>query len=94
MSASIRAPHQDPVEGWGEVQGESDEGEVTKFERGQRVVMTVLGYERLVKPWARRASERITLGTVVRCDESCVVVLRDGLKCPRHYHQDFWEAAQ
>lgn len=64
------------------------------YQKGQRVVMTVLGYARVVKPWQRRPSARVTIGTVVRRDPYGIVVLRDGLKQARVYHPDFWELAQ
>lgn len=64
------------------------------YEKGQRVVMTVLGYERLVKPWTRRVSARSTIGVCVRREPHTLVVLRDGHKRPEMYHPDFWEIAQ
>lgn len=67
---------------------------------GDRVVMTPEGYESLVKPWNRRASCRITIGTVLDVEYGqatgallAVKVLRDGLKTPDHYAAKFWEKA-
>jgi hypothetical protein len=64
------------------------------YEKGQRVTMTVFGYAHLIKPWMRRASARVTIGTVVRRHIHCIVVRRDGTKTPRTYRHDFWELAQ
>ena len=57
---------------------------------GDRVVMSPLGYLRLVRNF-RRGKARSTIGVCVRVERMSIGVLRDGLKRPSSYAIDFWE---
>ena len=58
--------------------------------RGDRVVMTPLGYERLVR-FSRIAKARVTVGICRGRDRLGISVKRDEHKQTQRYHIDFWE---
>ena len=64
------------------------------MKKGDRMVMTPFGYDRLVRQ-ARRSSARVTIGTYVKPDGPLAHwILRDGHKRAESYHRDFWERAR
>jgi len=64
--------------------------EVVEIQKGDRVVMTALGYERLVKN-SYIPKARVTSGICRGRSGLGISVRRDEHKCTEHYHIDFWE---
>ena len=66
---------------------------------GDRLVMSVLGYERLVHHFRWGLTARATSGKFLGYLEkyrrfALILVLRDGHRKPNQYHSDFWEKAK